>query len=111
MARFPRRALVTGVAALGLALTAAGCSDPSEGTVTATNGRIAEQVTSPNGQHCHNFVLQDVHSVNNNLLADILLYDGPDCTTPAHGKSYYLARGITTTDFGRVWRSFSVVGQ
>jgi hypothetical protein len=111
MPRFPRRALVTGVAVLGLALSAAGCSDPSQGTVIATNGRVAEQVSNPNGQKCHNFVLQDVHSVANNLLADIRLFGGPDCTTPLGGKSYYLATGFTTTDFGRVWRSYDVVGQ
>ncbi|MEZ0069672.1 hypothetical protein ABIA32_005719 [Streptacidiphilus sp. MAP12-20] len=108
MSRSRSFAVLLGGAVLVVAL--AGCSDPPQGTVSATNGRIVETVSNPPDKSCHVFVLNGVNSVLDNTLADMRLYFAPDCT----GRNDYLSTHTSVGDGGRrlpTYRSYSFVGQ
>ncbi|MEV4610979.1 hypothetical protein AB0K43_00050 [Kitasatospora sp. NPDC049258] len=102
------RSLTALVGAAALSLTLAGCSDPPIGTITATDGTTVQKLTSPLSGTCHGFG-QGVTAVRNNLLADVVLHHGPDCTDPQGAETFYLATNTSVEDASEHWLSFSIV--
>ncbi|GHI05816.1 hypothetical protein AQI88_09740 [Streptomyces cellostaticus] len=100
-------AALTGIALLGIALTA--CQDQASGTIVARNdGRYVETFSNPSIHGCHRF-RQDVTHVNNHTLSSMLLYTTPDCTVPPGGAGIYL--NMQSSDevvrSTGLWRSFT----
>ncbi|RAG82537.1 hypothetical protein DN069_27205 [Streptacidiphilus pinicola] len=111
MSRSRTVAVLLGGVALVVAL--AGCSDPPQGTVTATNsdGSVVQIVSNPAATSCHRFAPIGVTAVMDGTLADMRLYASANCT----GTNDYLS---TNTSVGggpgglaRVFRSYAFVGQ
>ncbi|MEU1405460.1 hypothetical protein ABZ471_24400 [Streptomyces sp. NPDC005728] len=101
-------AALTGIAVLGIALTA--CQDQASGTIVARHdARLVETISNPPIHRCHRFV-EGVTRVDNHTQSNLLLYTTPDCTVPPGGASNYLDIGgadevVRSTG---LWRSFSI---
>lgn len=104
-----RPAVLVGAAALALVL--AGCSDPPQGTVTATNGRVVETFSNPKSTACQNFSIPAVTQISNMTLADMRLYTGRNCTNPVSPSPFYLSTNTSVGPNGTTYRSFAFVGQ
>jgi hypothetical protein len=104
--RVSRLAALTGIALLGMALTA--CEDNASGQIMARNGvRPVQTLSNPPTSGCHRFP-EGVTHVSNDTLSDIVLYTTPDCTVPKGGESTYLSQQsadevVRSTG---LWRSF-----
>ena len=105
MSRSRSVAVLLGGAVLVVAL--AGCSDPPQGTVTATNGTVVQIVSNPGNSFCHLFVPSGVSVVQDGTLADMRLYPSADCK----GHNDYLSTNTSVGNNGRVYHSYSFVGQ
>ncbi|MFJ9929127.1 MULTISPECIES: hypothetical protein [Streptomyces] len=100
-------AALTGIALLGVALTA--CQDQASGQIVARrDGRIVQSLTNPPSHGCHRFP-EGVTQVTNQTQNRLLLYTTPDCTAPAGGQSVYLDIGATdqVARSAGQWNSFS----
>ncbi|MFF4487840.1 hypothetical protein ACFY0F_15315 [Streptomyces sp. NPDC001544] len=102
-------AVLTGIALLGVALTA--CDEQALGTIDARNGvRTVETISNPPVGGCHRF-REAVTHVANHLENDIVLHQRADCTEPPGGQSFYLP--TQTSDMvvrsTGLWRSFTIV--
>ncbi|MCZ0987623.1 hypothetical protein [Streptomyces diastatochromogenes] len=100
-------AALTGIALLGIALTA--CQDQASGQVTARNGvRYVETISNPPIHGCHRF-RQGVTHVTNYTQSNMLLYTTPDCSVPPGGASIYLTMQSSdeVVRSSGLWRSFS----
>ncbi|MFG2603407.1 hypothetical protein ACGFT2_07650 [Streptomyces sp. NPDC048514] len=100
-------AALTGIAVLGLALTA--CQDRASGQIEAWNGvRHVETISNPPIEGCHRF-RQDVSRIVNYTPSSMLLYTTPDCTVPRGGESIYLdmQSADEAVRANGLWRSFS----
>jgi hypothetical protein len=109
-----RRSLAAVCAIVALTVAAAGCSDPSGGTITARNGlRLAEAIENPAPGTCHRFVPLGVNAVDNHTGVDIRLHIGTDCTDPKGLGDFYLPSTLSATSVpGQpLWHSFSSVGR
>jgi hypothetical protein len=105
-------AVLLGGAVLVVAL--AGCSDPPQGTVTATNqdGTVVQIVSNPTATACHRFAPIGVTTVMDGTLADMRLYSSGNCT----GHNVYLSANTSVGagrlgGIGQVYRSYAFVGQ
>ncbi|MFI0808444.1 hypothetical protein [Streptomyces echinatus] len=100
-------AALTGIALLGLALTA--CDDQANGQIVAHNGdRHVETVSNLVIGGCHRFP-EGVTRVDNYTTSSLLMYTTPNCTVPRGGASAYLdgpSAGEAVEATG-LWRSFS----
>lgn len=100
-------AALTGIAALGLALTA--CQDQASGQIVGRNGAgYVETLSNPSMHGCHRF-RQGVAHVTNYTESPMLMYTTPDCTVPRGGGGVYLDRQ-SSDDAVRstgLWRSFT----
>jgi hypothetical protein len=111
MSRSRSTAVLLGGAVLVVAL--AGCSDPPQGTVTATNldGTVVQILSNPTATACHRFAPIGVTAVMNGTIADMRLYSSTDCT----GHNVYLSTDTSVSagrpNIGQIFRSFSFVGQ
>ncbi|MES4892389.1 hypothetical protein [Streptomyces sp. NPDC096012] len=98
---------LTGVALLGLALTA--CQDRASGQIEAWNGaRHVQTISNPPIKGCHRF-RQDVTRVVNYTQNSMLLYTTPNCTVPPGKESIYLdmqSEDVAVLSNGP-WRSYS----
>lgn len=102
-------AALTGIAVLGLALTA--CDEQALGTIDARNGvRPVETISNPRTDGCHRF-REGVTAVHNYTQNDIILYRTPDCTEPPGGQSLYLPTQTSDQAVRRTgpWQSFTIV--
>ena len=100
-------AALTGIAVLGLALTA--CQDQANGQIVAHNGaRHVETISNPVTEGCYRF-REGVTRVDNYTTSSLLMYTTPDCTVPPGGESIYLdgPSSDEAVPSGGLWRSFS----
>ncbi|WP_052442747.1 hypothetical protein [Streptacidiphilus neutrinimicus] len=112
MSRSRSVAVLLGGAVLVVAL--AGCSDPPQGTVTATSvdGAVVQILSNPAATACHRFAPIGVTTVMNGTIADMRLYSSTNCT----GTNVYLSTNTSVgasrpSGLGQIFRSFSFVGQ
>ncbi|WP_052434707.1 hypothetical protein [Streptacidiphilus melanogenes] len=112
MSRSRSVAALLGGAVLVVAL--AGCSDPPQGTVTATNldGTVVQILSNPTATSCHRFAPIGVTTVMNGTIADMRLYSSTNCS----GTNVYLSTNTSVgasrpSGLGQIFRSFSFVGQ
>jgi hypothetical protein len=99
---------LTGVAVLGMALTA--CEEHALGTIEGRNGaRAVETISNPSVHGCHRF-REGVTHVANRTQSNIVLYWTDDCTEPAGGQSVYLDRQMSdqVAPSSGPWRSFAI---
>ncbi|MBL1108087.1 hypothetical protein JK361_26440 [Streptomyces sp. 5-8] len=100
-------AALSGIAVLGLALTA--CDDQANGQIVAHNGeRHVETVSNLVIGGCHRFP-EGVTRVDNYTTSSLIMYSTPDCTVPRGGESVYLDGPSSDNVVGSagLWRSFS----
>ncbi|MEY9877996.1 hypothetical protein ABH931_007520 [Streptacidiphilus sp. MAP12-33] len=105
MSRSRSLAVLVGGAVLVVAL--AGCSDPPQGVVTATNGTVVEQVSNPGNSSCHQFIPSGVTIVQDGTLADMRLFPAGNCT----GRNFYLSQFTSTGPSVNIYHSYLFVGQ
>ncbi|SEM23293.1 hypothetical protein [Streptacidiphilus jiangxiensis] len=106
MSRSRSVAVLVGGAVLVVAL--AGCSDPPQGTVVATNGNLVQVISNPGDTYCHRFIPGGVNAVQDGTLADMRLYRSTDCSGHNDYLSTQTSVGPQNTLF---YRSYSFVGQ
>ncbi|MEU6549190.1 hypothetical protein ABZ915_02740 [Streptomyces sp. NPDC046915] len=102
-------AALTGIALLGLALTA--CDEQALGTIDARSGvRPVEKISNPSVDGCHRF-REGVTAVHNYTENDIILFQTTDCTEPPGGQSVYLPTQTSdqVVHSTGMWRSFTIV--
>jgi hypothetical protein len=79
---------LTGVALLGIALTA--CQEQADGTIAARkDARLVQTISNPSIHGCHRFS-EGVTRVDNYTQSNMILYTTPDCTVPQGGERIYL---------------------
>jgi hypothetical protein len=108
-----RRSLAALCAVVPLAAAAAGCSDSSGGTISASNGtKSSQQIINPEQGKCHVFKADGMNAVANETGVDIRLHVSPDCHDPKGQPSFYLPATLSATSVpGQpLWRSFTTVG-
>ncbi|MFC1431686.1 hypothetical protein ACEZDB_13630 [Streptacidiphilus sp. N1-3] len=92
-----------------MALTACSGKGPVNGTLAFTTVRgAAGAVTNPEGGTCHSFGPAEVASVDNGTLADLLMFQGPDCANPDGSPGIYVPTETAAQAVLKVgaWRSF-----
>jgi hypothetical protein len=103
------RCLYAGTVLLSVALTACSSTSPVNGTIAFTTVRgSVVAITNPEGGVCHDFGPLRVAAVDNGTLADILMFQGPNCTNPDGSPGLYVPTGIADRAVLTVgpWRSY-----
>ena len=103
------RVLCAGAFLLSVALTACSSKSPVNGTIAFTTVRGAVvSVTNPKGGTCHTLAPLQVTAVDNGTLADMLMFQGPDCSNPDGSPGAYVATGISEQAVlpGGEWQSY-----
>ena len=106
------RYLCAGTVLLSVALTACSSTSPVNGTIafTTVRGNVVT-VTNPEGGTCHDLGPLRVASAHNGTLADILLFQGPDCSNPDGSPGIYVAtnsadQAALSVGPWRSWRTY-----